>query len=87
MTNFHTKSILVQMVSLLNSAKEETRLHNHFRIMNISQVVLEGQHNTNSKPNKDITKNENYRLMSLMKTDSKILKKYYQIESHNMKNG
>jgi hypothetical protein len=67
------------MASLLNSLKhlknEYQFFLNYFPKMNSFHLNLQGQHYPYTKSNKDTSKKENYKLISLMNTDAKVLNK------------
>ena len=51
---------------------------------NTCKLILQGHHHADPKPDKDITKRKNYRLISLMNLDTKILNEVLanQIQQH-----
>ena len=54
---------------------------------NASKLILESHHHSDTKTRQRYHKKENYRPVSLIKTDGKILNKYQQIKFNNILKG
>lgn len=69
-TNEFDQTLKEEMIPILYNVFQKTEAEG-----NIFQFILRGQHYSNTKPDKGITGKENYRPVSLINTDIRILNK------------